>query len=73
MTDAAEPNAQRAVISCVTLTYSCPACETQVDAVIEAEPDDCGGFEVALEERFDICSHCGQLLDFGACLTQEVR
>ena len=29
------------------------------------------GLAIALEDRFDLCSHCGQLLDFGAVLTQE--
>ena len=29
------------------------------------------GFEIDLQDRFDLCSHCGQLLDFGARLSQE--
>lgn len=64
------PTAHRATITAVALTYACPACEVQVDSLIEAE--DLGtGFAIPLEDRFDLCSHCGELLDFGARLTQE--
>lgn len=69
MTDSV-PEALRARITAVTLTYACPACRVEVDSAIEAEDGDFG-FEVALEDRFDLCSHCGQLMDFGAVLTQE--
>lgn len=64
------PTALRATITAVTLTYACPACGVEVDSSIEAEDGDTG-FEVDLQDRFDLCSHCGQLLDFGARLTQE--
>lgn len=64
------PSARRATITGLALTYACPACEVEVDALIEAEPSDTG-LAIALEDRFDLCSHCGQLLDFGAVLTQE--
>lgn len=64
-----EPDARRAIITSVALTYACPACEVQVDSFIEAKEGD-NGFEIALHDRFDLCSHCGQLLDFGAMLTQ---
>lgn len=63
------PHAMRATITGLALTYACPACEVEVDALIEAEEGETG-FEIPLQERFDICSHCGQLLDFGAMLMQ---
>lgn len=71
MSREAEPMALRATITGVALTYACPACEVEIDSLIAAEPSDWGGFAVPLEERFDICSHCGALLDFGATLMQE--
>lgn len=64
------PTAMRAAITAVTFTYACPCCEVAIDDFIEAEEGD-NGFEIAVEDRFDICSHCGQLLDFGAKLLQE--
>ena len=64
------PVALRARITAVTLTYACPACDVAVDDTIES-CDGTHGFEVDLQDRFDLCSHCGQLLDFGARLTQE--
>lgn len=64
-----ELEARRATITSVALTFSCPACEVEVDSFIEAE-DGQNGLEIPLHDRFDICSHCGQLLDFGAMLMQ---
>lgn len=64
------PTTMRAKITAVTLTYACPACEVAVDDAIDAGDGEFG-FEVDLQDRFDLCSHCGQLLDFGARLTQE--
>lgn len=64
------PTCLRATITAVTLSYICPACEVAVDDTVDAS-DDGFGFEVDLQDRFDLCSHCGQLLDFGARLTQE--
>lgn len=63
------PEALRATITAVMLTYACPACGVEVDQTVDAEAGDFG-FAVALEDRFDLCSHCGQLMDFGAVLTQ---
>lgn len=61
--------AQRANITAVTLTFGCPACGVEVDQIIEAEDGDFG-FQVEMHDRFDLCSHCGQLLDFDARLVQ---
>ena len=69
MPDCDAPIAAQARITGITLTYACPACDVEVDSFIEAE-ENVGGFAVQLEDRFDLCSHCGQLLDFGASLTQ---
>lgn len=71
MTDQ-EPTSKtmRAMITAVTLTYACPACAVAVDEAIDVGDGEFG-FEVDLQDRFDLCSHCGQLLDFGARLTQE--
>ncbi|OJY35770.1 MAG: hypothetical protein BGP11_19460 [Rhodobacterales bacterium 65-51] len=69
MTEAV-PEAKRATISAVMLTYACPDCGVEVDQQIDATEDDYGCFTVELSERFDLCSHCGQLMDFGASLTQ---
>lgn len=65
------PLALRACITAVTLTYACPACGVAVDECVEAQEDGTGAFSVDLQDRFDLCSHCGQLMDFGAVLTQE--
>lgn len=62
--------AMRATITAVSLTYACPACGVSVDDMVDALDGDFG-FEIDLQDRFDLCSHCGQLLDFGARLIQE--
>lgn len=71
MSDTPDPVTLRAQISAVAFTYTCPCCAVTFEDQIEAEEDTAGLFVVPMEERFDLCSHCGALLDFGAAFRQE--
>lgn len=69
MTD--HPDTHRAAVVELALRFCCPVCQTEIDSYIDAEPSDDGGFAVPVDQQFDLCSHCGALLDFGLRMTQE--
>lgn len=66
-----DPAAHVAVATGLAVRFSCPVCTTEYDSYIDTAPTDSGCFEVEADQQFDLCSHCGALLDFGGFFRQE--
>ncbi len=49
----------------LAVRFGCPVCQTELDSFVDTDPSDDGGFAVPLDQQFELCSHCGALLDFG--------
>lgn len=60
-----DPATQRAQVVELAVRFACPACETELDSYVDVDQADDGSFMVPPDQQFDLCSHCGALLDFG--------
>lgn len=66
-----EPEPHRARVVELALQFGCPACGTEFDSYVDLDPSEGGGFVIPCDQQYDLCSHCGALLDLGCHISPE--